>query len=189
MTLMSKAPVTRRLPDASGALVTYVTTHEAATLLGVHVHTIRKWADMGAIRMLPGLLQNQRHVSVLDATLLATLPPKATLALGIRRTPDDAYKRYRERFTDDQRETLSTARLHRVEWDDFDLGYVSEHYGKVPVMEMAHELGRTFASVTAAIQKLRASGDIPPMHEPRDGAIEDATRLLTAQEVSMMRSI
>ncbi|MCZ7836309.1 hypothetical protein [Atlantibacter hermannii] len=50
--------------------------------------------------------------------------------------------------------TTMRYRNHRAAWTLRELNYVEQHYGKIPIVQMAEQLGRTPVSVRGAVQKL-----------------------------------
>lgn len=168
-----KHPVKRVLEDSEGRKVTYLTTSETCRVVGVSATALGNWIEAGAVRF-TNRLAGTRSVALVDAALLKKLTVRQSLALGIYRTSAKARRRNREWLQHETDVTLREASYHKERWNEYDLLTVVELVESGSSIEsIARELGRTYMSITAVIERLRQNGDLPPTAEPADGSGDD----------------
>lgn len=176
-TRKARSPLTRRIPDEDGKLVTYMTPGELMQTVQIASATLSRWCRTGAVRY-TDRVAGCRNVSVADAARLKRMTLAESRAAGIRRVPDAELRGQRAWFSKEQYETLKKATHHRERWDDYDVQFVLTAFldGK-PLEEIALTLGRSYAGVCYVIDGLRESGDIPEMPDG-GGDWWERTRLL-----------
>lgn len=172
-----------RIPDATGALVTYQPAGALRNLTGATTNQLCAWANAGSVRSITR--GGSRYYSLTDATLLRLLTPKQSFALGLRRVPLTWAAMQRKWSDAKQEATESRANHHREEWDVYDRVFVVEAVeAGIDVETIATELGRTYHAVSMVISQLRVDGDLPQIRHP-EVAPEWARRaqlLLTPKE-------
>jgi hypothetical protein len=183
-----RAPLTRRIPDEKGVLVTYLSGADLQALIGVSKSCLKRWRMVRIIRFTP-LLKNEYHYSVLDAIQLRSMSRKEVLTSGIRRSPESHLRVQRVWYNREQYETKKRADHHGEIWDDYDIQYVidSLHAGK-SYEDMALVLGRSYSSVNNLIDRLKRAGEL---EYPEGGAdwYEQAYALLTSEEREALSAI
>lgn len=179
------APLVRRMLDADGNEVTYLSNGELCRVVGIASATLSNWARQGLVRF-TDRLNGSRNYAVVDAARLKLLTADECAALGIQKTPADKLAMQRAWYHETQGDTARTADRRGEEWDDYDAELLVEwlRAGK-SIEEIAVKLERTYAAVSDRIDYLRAEGELPRLDE--DAAWRERTvALLTPNEVASL---
>lgn len=178
----------RRIPDDTGALVTYLPLMEVAEVVSVSKSTVSAWGQSGAVRITT-LLKGARNYAVVDAVKLRAMTPAQSLELGIRRRTDAAIAKSRKYLEGEQSLTRPLADQHAEIWDGKDDEFLIAHAGKCSFEEIAVALGRTYKAVHSRLNVLKHAGDIEfTAHVPAESWLDDAMLLLTPRERESLRA-
>ncbi len=172
-------------PDVPGRYVTYLVASKLAEIIGVSGSTISRWAGLGFLRVTDPIA-GARNYSVVDAARLKMMTRAEAEERGISLMPEDRL-RYNQRWRESaQYRTGKRAEYSGEEWDDYDVQFVVDCVAEGRRIEViAKALGRTYDAVSARIEVLRESGDIPPAHLDA-GWLERTRLILTEDEQALL---
>lgn len=186
LTTRRAAPLVRRLPDAEGNLVTYLSLATVCEVVGISNTSVTRWAEQALVRF-TDRLNGSRNYAVVDVARLKLMTRKESEALGLRRTPERHLRRQAEWHDERQTETRQRAEYHGEPWDDFDDSFLVTALAEGrEITVIAKTLGRTYDAVECRIQRLRDAGDLEREAREDDGWQERTLALLTLPELASL---